>query len=140
MQSSYESFKNRASILLPHFRQHSYFITTERNTLLYWLATLVIYPVYATCVILLSFTFLPSITFFSNLSDPMQFALQTALILIFVAPITTTLFIQRYWQMGFAGRELTVFASIFIYITLIHSNKHLAEEVNDIIALSSGIW
>ena len=107
-QSTQDEQANHIEGIQPHKRRRSYFVTTERNLLLYWLGNLIIYPVYFTCVLLFVFLLLP------DLNHPIQFALRATVSLVLIIPIVSTLYMQKWWQSGLVERELTVLTSAAI--------------------------
>lgn len=122
----------QATIPPPHKRYHSYFVTTYRNILLYWLANLIIFPTFSTCVYIIVkdaqewlqtisnfiFIFTQSDIFPTFTVRDIVPIFQFIILFVAAIPLLSLFFTPRYLRLGFKGREGVVFVCLALIVVI----------------------
>jgi hypothetical protein len=117
----------KPDIIRPFDKYYSAFVTTYRNTFLYWLVNLIIVPTYLTLVWLI-------------VSYPEETLLSVILIIIALVPVVLALSTPSHWNMGFKNRAFTVLFSIFVLVYLIVRHNVSIEVIIETILFFVLFW
>jgi hypothetical protein len=102
---------SQAKILPPYNKKSSYFTLTYRNVLLYWLASLIIYPPLILCIIVISDSVQLLIQESEVLPQWGLWAIEFSLLTLGLSPLALAALAEQHWRQGFKGRETFVLAS-----------------------------